>query len=240
MKTLLWGGIIAGCILVALVVGGCDSKTTGSDEEYAYASVRFVHSAPSTEQIDFAYLVYNSEYYDNAATEASYGDQYGYFLFVAGSRSFRAYLSGTSLSVASITIPLAENGKYTIVAGDLEAAINPSLLEFADTTVTPDSGKAFLRFIHVSADAPDLDILRADSSALVVDLKQYQASPYFELDAGTYEFSAVSYVSGTELLKLPPFTLTSGISYSVILSGTAYSLPGSPLNAVIYQEMGVE
>jgi hypothetical protein len=240
MKTLFWGGMIAGSILVTLALGGCDSNTTGSDEEYVYASVRFVHSAPSTELIDFAYLVYDSDYYADAATEVSYGEQNGYFAFVADSRTFRAYVSGSSLSAASITISLAENGKYTIIANDLEAAINPSLLAFADTTGAPDSGKVLLRFVHVSADAPNLDILKSDSNPLVTDLSRYQASGYVEIDAGTYEFTAVSSGTDTKLLTLDPMTLTSGVNYTIILSGSAYGLPGPQLNARIYQETSVE
>lgn len=202
--------------------------------------MRFIHSSPSSGLMDFSYLAEGATYYTDIVSEASYGTQHGYFALVSGTRSFRAYLTSTSLAVANITISLTGNGKYTIIADDLDAAINPSLLAIADTTVVPDSGKAFLRFVHVSADAPDLDILKADSSSLITDLKQYEASGYVELDAGTYEFVAVSSDSGNVMLDLPPLTLTSKINYSVLFSGSAYGLPGSELNAKIYQEMGVQ
>jgi len=240
MKKLSEGASLASLILVALLIAGCDNGSTDSGEEYVYASVRFIHSAPNTEQIDFAYIVYDSDYYANAVEEVSYGEQNGYFGFVAGSRSFRAYLSGTSLSVANVTVTLAENGKYTIVANDLDATINPDLLAIADTTQIAPEGKSFLRFLNVSADAPDMDIKRADSSLLVTGLGRYEASGYIELDAGTYRFTAVSSGSDIQLLALDPLTFTSTVCYTVILSGTAYALPGAQLNAKIYQETGVD
>jgi hypothetical protein len=240
MKRLLKGNIIVFITLVSLMLGGCESNSTDSDEEYAYASVRFIHSAPSTELIDFAYLVYGEDYYADAVTEASYGEQYGYFAFVADSRTFRVYLSETNLSVANTTISLTENGKYTIIATDLEATINPELMGVADAFETPPSGKVFLRFIHASADAPNLNIIKKDSSALLSDIARYQASDYVELDAGTYEFTAVSSDSGTELLTMPPLTLISSVIYTAILSGSVYGLPGPELNVRNYQETGVE
>jgi len=238
MKTLVWVSITALSILGAWLLGGCDRKSTNSDD--AYGSVRFIHSAPSTDLIDFTYLLYDSDQYGDIATEVGYGEQNGYFVFLSGTRTFRVYLSGTSLSIASVTTSVEENKKYTVITCDLEAAINPSLLVVADTTQAPESGKAFLRFIHASADAPDLDIRGSDGNPLVEDLGRYEASGYIELDAGTYEFTAVSSGTETELLGLVPLTLTSSISYTAILSGSAYGLPGAGLNAELYQEMGVQ
>ncbi len=238
MMTRCWVSSLALLILFSLALGGCGKKSTSS--ETVYTSVCFIHSSPSSELIDFSYLAEGADYYTDIVSEASYGTQHGYFSLVAGSRSFRAYLTSTSLAIASITVSLTGNGKYTIIADDLDAAINPSLLAMADTTVVPDSGKAFLRFVHVSADAPDLDITLADSSPLITDLKRYEASGYVELDAGTYKFVAVSSDSGNVMLDLPPLTLTSKLNYSVLLSGSAYGLPGSELNAKMYQEMGVQ
>ncbi len=238
MRTLCRGSSLASLILMALMLAGCASNSTDSDD--TYGSARFIHSAPSTELIDFTYLVYDSDTYADIANQVPYGQQHGYFSFLTGSRIFRAYLSGTSLSAASVTVSLAEHQKYTVIACDLDAAINPSLLAFADTTGAPDSGKVFLRFVHVSADAPDLNILKADSTPLVTNLERYQASGYVELDAGTYDLTAASSGTDAQLLALDPLTLTSGLSYTVILSGSAYALPGPVLNAIIYQETGVE
>jgi hypothetical protein len=238
MKIFRWVRVVVWSMVMVVGFWGCSKNSTDSDT--SYASVRFIHSSPSSGLIDFAYLGQDVNYYYSIVTEAAYGGQYGYFSLATDSRSFRAYTSETSLSIASITFSLEENRKYSIIADDLEAAINPTLLGIEDTTAIPDSGKAFLRFIHISADAPDLDIVKADSSLLITDLKRYNASAYVEMDAGTYDFSAVTSGSENTVLTLPPLTLTSGINYSVIFSGSAYGLPGAELNVKIYPEMGVE
>ncbi len=237
MKIFRWIGVVVWSTVLVVVFWGCSKNST--QDETQYSSVRFIHLSPSTELIDFTYLSTGADYYSDIVTEASYGEQYGYFSLISGSRSFRAYSSGTSLSIATLTLSLEGNRKYTIIANDLEAAINPELLGIEDTTAIPDSGKAFLRFIHVSADAPDLDIVGADSSLLIGNLKRYNASGYMEMDVGTYDFSAVTSGSNNTILTLPPLTLTSGINYSVIFSGSAYGLPGAELNVKIYPETGV-
>ncbi len=238
MKTFLRADIAILFALCALVLGGCSRKSTNGDD--TYGSVRVIHSAPSTDLVDFTYLLYDSNQFGDLATEVGYGEQRGYFAFLTGERAFRLYLSGTSLSIADVTFSVGENGKYTIIACDLDAAINPSLLAFADTTVAPGSGKAFLLFIHVSADAPDLDVQATGGALAVQDLGQYEASGYAQLDAGTYEFTVTSSGSQVQLLTLPLLTLTSGVSYSAILSGSIYGLPGAELNAKLYQETGVQ
>jgi hypothetical protein len=238
MKAFRWLGVTVGLMVMAVGFWGCGGDST--DSGTTYASVRFIHSSPSIDLMDFACLVQNEDYYYSIVEEVAYGEQHGYYSVVSGTRSFRVYTSGTSLSIASITFSSESGRKYTIIADDLDAAINPSLLAIADTTEAPESGKAFLRFVHVSADAPAMDIRKADSSLLVFDLERYQASGYVDLDAGTYDFLAFSSGTDSQILALPPLTLTSGISYTVLLSGSAYGLPGVALNAKIYQETGVE
>lgn len=226
-------------IIVGLLVTNCETITGTEDDELAY--VRFIHMAAGTDEIDFIYKDLDDDYYYVIVYEVTYGEQYGYYYFVADSnRNFRAYLSGTNLVVASATITLEEDGKYSILATDFGTSINPSLLVISDTTITPSSGKVFLRFLHASADAPELDIIGDKGVFTVTNLSQYQNSTYTELDAGTYEYSVVSSDTGSELLHVDAMTLISGVSYIIILSGSISGLPGPEFNAKIYQETSVE
>jgi hypothetical protein len=226
-------------IVVSIVFSGCDEGITNSEPVNEYGRVGFIHAAASTGEIDFTYLSLEEPFYEYIFQGAVYGGQYGYYSFVTGSRIFRVYLSNTNISVASDTIVLAEAEKYTIIANDLEATINPELLAFPDTLALPAAGKVFLRFIHVSADAPDLNMYDADDSLLVSTLVHYQTSAYLELEAGTYEFDVYFSDSLVPYTTLDPFTLISGNNYTVILSGSVDGLPGPVFNGELYLETGL-
>lgn len=232
--------------IIGLMVSGCGESLTESEEgpipteTTEEAEVRFIHSAASTDEIDIYYLDLNSDYFEGIVANAEYGKQYGYYNFYTGTRSFEAYLTGTNLIGATITYEFENEGKYSVIATDFGATLNPSLGIFPDTTDLPPVGSAFLRFIHASADAPDIDIHGGDDTPIVESLSRYQTSVYFELDAGTYVYRAVTSDTGTDLPRLDPITLISGMSYTAILSGSVNGLPGPGFNIKTYPETSIE
>ena len=223
----------------SIVFSGCDEGITNSEPIYEYGRVGFIHAAASTGEIDFTYLSLEQPIFEYIFQGATYGGQYGYYSFVTGPRSFQVYLTNTNISVANVTLPLAVDEKYTIIAHDLDATINPELLTFPDTLALPADGKAFLRFIHVSADAPDLDVHDANDSLLVSTLEHYQTSGYLELDAATYEFDIYFSDSLEPYTTLDPFTLISGNNYTVVLSGSVDGLPGPAFDGKLFFETGL-
>lgn len=229
-------GITGLCLALSVITvfWGCEKDQTQNDADYAW--VRFIHSAASTGEIDFTYLSLDDGVYLTAVSDAVYGEQYGYFALIPEVRTFRVYLPGTDISVAEATLSLSLDQHYTIVATDLEVTINPSLITVEDTTETAPEGKAFVRFMHASADAPDMEIQKADGTILATNLSRYQFSSYVEIEEGTYEFSVCSSETGGQLFLSDPLTLSSGNNFTVIISGSLGSLPGPVLNARLYQE----
>ena len=73
-------------------------------------------------------------------------------------------------------------------------------------------------------------------TALVTGLAQYESTDYLELDAGTYDFYALSTAGGDSLPSLETVTLLSGVNYTAIFSGSTKGLPGSVFNLKLYQE----
>lgn len=236
MKTLSKALMLTPILGLGIMMFGCDEGVNNPQQTYEYGSVMFIHSAASTGEIDFTYLSLDQPNYEYIYQGAVYGGQYGYYYFVRGSRTFQVYLTNTNIAVANVTILLEEDQKQTVIAVDLEATLNPELLAFEDTLAIPESGKTFLRFIHASADAPDLDIHTPEDSTLVTNLSRYQASGYLELEAKTYEFGIFLANSTEQLITLNPMTLISQNNYTVILSGSIDGLPGPAFNGKIYQE----
>ena len=232
--------------VIGLMVSGCGESVTESEEvttpteSTEEAEIRFIHSAASTDEIDIYYLDLNNDIFEGIISNAEYGKQYGYYSFNSGTRSFEVYLAGTNLTGATVTGEFEDGGKYSVIATDFDATLNPSLIVFPDTTDAPPIGSAFLRFIHASADAHDIDILGGDDTPIVESLSLYQAAAYIEIDAGTTVYRAVSSDSGIDHPRLDAITLLSGVSYTAILSGSVNGLPGPGFNLKMYPETSIE
>jgi len=229
---------------IGLNFSGCGESVTQIEdtvtpESTGTTEIRFIHSAASTDAIDFYYLDLNTNSMDGIFSYAEYGTQYGYYDFGSGAFGFEAVLSGTNLSGASIADDFEDGGKYSVVAVDFEATLNPALLVFTDTNEEPLTGNTFFRFIHASADAPDIDILGTDDIPLFEDISQYQATDYLEIGAGTYFLRGVSSGTGDHLPEIGAITLLSGVNYTAILSGTVNGLPGPGFNVKMYPEPSI-
>ncbi|TKJ42312.1 hypothetical protein CEE37_01130 [candidate division LCP-89 bacterium B3_LCP] len=235
LRQLFLAGSIS-CLILLCLSGCTKSVPTADTAPTPSGEVRFIHSAASTGALDFTYLSLDWNVYVSAVSDAVYGYQYGYYDFRADNRTFQTYLANTNIAVANVAFYLTDNFRYSVLAVDLDATINPELIALADTLALPPDGKAFLRFLHASADAPTLDILHPDSTKLVSELAQYDASPYLTLDQGTYSFSVNSSSSEEELVVLDPVTVISGNNYTGVLSGSIDGLPGPVFNIKLYQE----
>ena len=214
-------------------------ETVDEQETTGTTVIRFIHSAATTGGIDIYYLDVGTDQLEGIISNAEYGKQYGYYEFDSGSLGFEAYISGTDLLAASVIDDFQDGWKYSVVATDFGATLNPTLLVVADTTGTPGTGNAFLRFLHASADAPDIDIREADGTTIFEDLSRYQPTTYIEMEADTYFFRVVSSETGDDLPEISAITLLPGVHYMAILSGTVNGLPGPGFNVKMYPETGI-
>ncbi|MEJ0030212.1 MAG: DUF4397 domain-containing protein [Bacteroidota bacterium] len=112
------------------------------------------------------------------------------------------------------------------------------LLVLNDDTSAPAAGKARVRFLNLSPDAPDVDLQFADTGAPVATNVSFKEPTTFtELDANKYAFQ-VKTSSGGALLTLPNVVLLDGWSYSVIVRG--FKNPPSGSESVLSAEVIVD
>lgn len=93
----------------------------------------------------------------------------------------------------------------------------PEVRLYADNLSPLASGKARVRVIHTSPDAPGVDVEVISGPTLVRDLSFGESSDYFEVDEGTYNLRAVTTGATNVIVQLPQVALEGNTIYDVIV-----------------------
>lgn len=133
-------------------------------------------------------------------------------------------------TVIEANIDFMQDKNYSVFAVNSVANIEPLLIE--DDLTAPAQGKAHARFIHLSPDAPAVDITLTDGTVVFGNKSFKEFTAFTPLDATTYNLQVR--VAGTPnvALDLPGITLEAGKIYTVFAKGF--------LSGVGQQELGAE
>ena len=146
-----------------------------------------------------------------------YTDHTGYLRFFAGNRTLQIGPAGANNVVADTTMKFEDGKAYSVFVVDTFNKVD--LLVLDDNTDSPAAGKAKVRFLNLSPDAPDVDLQVADTGApLATGVSFKEPTGFTEIDANKYAFQ-VKASSGDVLLSLPNTVLLDGWSYTVIVRG---------------------
>jgi hypothetical protein len=181
------------------------------------ARVRVVHASPDAPAVD---VLVN----DNAAfTNAPFKGITGYAALDTGSYNVKVVPTGAPETVV-IEADLALEAKdYTVVAvGKLES-IEPLVL--VDNNGTPEEGKAHVRFVHASPDAPAVDIAVKDGPVLFSNVAFKEVGEYLPVDVGTYDLQVRLAGTDTVALDVPGVELKNKVVYTVFAMGLAGGEP---------------
>lgn len=225
-------------LITAVFIAGCNDSISSIEEEpVGIAQVRFIHSAASQKELDIRIQDKFSTLNIYLADQVTYSQQRGYFNVYDEERILRVFQSGTNIVVAEKSTFLEADKAYTVIATDLATTINPELIILKDTTATPIAGSSLVRFVHASSDAPTMNIISTDSTLSLNNLLKYNASTYFEMNEGTFQFNLYNSITGEIINSISPKTFISGNRYTVVISGSMGTFPGPEINAQIYQEI---
>jgi Domain of unknown function (DUF4397) len=182
-----------------------------------FAKVLVTHASPNAPGVDL--LVDNTKV--NPAALTFPNSTAAYLQVKSGSRNIKVNVAGTSTSVINANVPFTENKNYSLFAIDSVSKISALLIE--DDLTAPAAGKAHVRFIHLSPDAPAVDVA-VTGGAVVFGNKSFKGdTPFTPLASGTYNLEVR--VAGTTpptnpaVLLLPNITLTAGKIYTVFAKG---------------------
>mgnify|MGYP006301681601 FL=1 len=178
-------------------------------------NVRAVHASPDAPAVDI--WVDGTRAFENAPFKGITP----YAMLTPGMTNIQVVPAGaTEPVVIEADLDLQAETDYTIVALNTLENIEPLVL--VDNNSLPAEGKAHVRFIHASPDAPAVDIAVADGGPVLFGNIPFKGvGDYLPVDAGTYDLEAR--VAGTETvaLSLPGITLEEGTVYTVYAVGFA-------------------
>eukprot|EP01123_Difflugia_compressa_P010844 TRINITY_DN408_c0_g1_i7.p1 TRINITY_DN408_c0_g1~~TRINITY_DN408_c0_g1_i7.p1 ORF type:complete len:215 (-),score=53.11 TRINITY_DN408_c0_g1_i7:152-796(-) len=191
------------------------------------AEVRVAHASPDAPAVD---ILVNGTLLRELTNIAFEQVSHYVFLF-PGSWHFQVVPTGAkSPVVIDVTVDLNLITPYTIAATNLLANIKPIL--YTDDLRIPTGGRAAVRFIHLSSDAPAVDIAVKEGPTLFNNVAFGSATTYIQLNPGSYTLQVK--ISGTSTVALEvPATLQPERIYSIFAEGLVTSGGKTPLKAII-------
>lgn len=202
--------IIAG---TSLFMTACNKKEVITTPTKTYAKVMVAHASPNAPAVDL--LIDNTKI---NTTGLAFPSNTGYLTVEAGKRNIKVTASGTMTSVIAADLDFTKDKNYSIFAVDSLSKI--SALVLTDDLTAPAAGKAHVRFVHLSPNAPAVDVAVASSGAVVFGNKKFKESTnYTPLDAGDYNLDVRVAGTSTVALVLPKITLEAGKIYTVFAKG---------------------
>jgi hypothetical protein len=179
------------------------------------ARVRVVHASPDAPAVDV--WVDGSVAFSNAPFKGITD----YAALAPATYNVQVTPTGaTEPVVIDADLTLEANTDYTVVAVGLLAEIEPLVL--VDNNSAPAAGKAHVRFVHASPDAPAVDIAVANGGPVLFSNVPFKGvGDYLPVDAGTYDLEVR--VAGTETvaLEVPGVALADGTVYTIFAMGLA-------------------
>jgi hypothetical protein len=200
--------------LAALMV--VPTATFAQDETTAPAQVRVLHGAGDAPAVD----VYANG--DRILESVAFGQISGYLSVPAGEYQVQVVPAGATIDEGPVVIDAAltfESGTRTTVAatGSLASDIAPQVI--ADDPA-PSADGTQVRVVHLSADAPAVDIAVDGGDVVVAGLAYPDATEYLSLPAAEYDLEIRPAGTTDVAFDIDPLTLDAGTSYSAFAVGS--------------------
>jgi hypothetical protein len=207
-----WMKLLMLVVMPAIVLTSCDDDDDDDMGLNETASVMVVHASPDAPGVD---LLIDNTKVNTAAL--NYPDNTGYLDVQAGRRNVKVNAAGTSTTVIDANVDLTRDRNYSIFAINTLSSIEPLVLE--DDLTAPASGKAHVRFVHLSPDAPAVDVAVTNGPVLFSNRAFKSATAFTPVDAASYNLEVRLAGTQTVVLTVPNVQLTSGSIYTIFARG---------------------
>lgn len=192
------------------------------------ANVRFLHASPGASHVDV--YVGGRRY----ASNLPYNRFTDYLHIPGGTHEIALYPAGRrDRTIFSGSIVLHQQGVYTIAASGYPGRV--ALLPIYEQPPVMAPGQAYVKFAHLSPNAPNVDVVLPDGTVLFSNIGYNMRTGYVAVNPGTYTFYVNMAGTNQAVLTVPNVTLAPGGTYTIYAMGVVGSA-SNPLRAVIAQD----
>lgn len=181
------------------------------------ARVRVVHASPDAPAVD---VWVNGA---PAFTNAPFKGITAYAALDTATYNIKVVPTGATEPVVIEADLTLEAKDYTVVAVGKLADIEPLVL--VDNNAAPAAGKAHVRFVHASPDAPAVDVAVTGGPVLFSNVAFKGTGDYMPVDAGTYDLEVRLAGTETVALAVPGVALNDATVYTIFAMGLAGGEP---------------
>lgn len=202
--------------VLGLALSSCDDNDV---DVFGSADLKVVNAAPNSESQRFVLAnipeISDLDYLDNSV---------GYLNVASGNDLVAQFRDQDDNDLyATEKFDIQDNRDYTIYLTG-ESASDAEVRLFQDDLTAPASGKAKVKFIHLSTGAPaSLDITDADGNTFAANVARYSQSSYFEVNAGAIALQVNTAGSAEATATLESTDFASGKIYTVYIAGSSAS-----------------
>lgn len=222
-RKMAWAVALFGVTSLVLVSCSSDDDPVVQPD----SSVKVIHTIPGTGAVDF-YL--NGTKQNSSAI--SFGEQTGYIATANGDKTadFKTTLDNNTILSAPVSF---DGGNYTLFATGTASDNTLTTLLVEDNLQTPAAGKARVRFVHVSPNAPTVNVLANDS--LWSSGRAYKsATDFMEVPAGSYVIKLRKTDNSDLVYTSDAITFATGKNYTLVAQGQVGATVIAPFSVKSY------
>ncbi|MGH4050217.1 MAG: DUF4397 domain-containing protein [Clostridium sp.] len=189
--------------------------------------IRVFHASPNSPAVD----VYANG--NLIVKNLAYKELSQYLPVPPGDYNIKVYPSGQMTNpVINTNVFIPKNTVFTVAA--IGTLPNISLLPIPEPITANTSGKACVRFVHLSPNAPAVDITLADGTKVFNNIPYKDTTHYVCVPEGTYTFKVSPTGTGNIVLTVPNVKLNPNNYYTIYAVGLVGKSP--PLEAIAVPE----
>ncbi len=174
--------------------------------------VRVFHAVPDAPNVD----IYAND--NLIVNNLAYSDYTDYLPIPEGTYKISLYVAGTTNSpVLSNMLTVRANSILTVAAAGTLSSIGFLVITDANRPITPS--KAMIRFLHLSPNAPAVDITLPDGTVIFGNVSFEQITHYLDVAPMNYTLQVRVAGTTTVVLTVPDINLASDRFYTVYAIG---------------------
>ena len=225
MKLIKRISVLSLIAVTSMSVVACSDDDSPVEPALQAGQVMAVHTSPNAPVVD---ILVNSV---AAVEDLGFTENTGYLTVPAGPQNIKVYVPALDAIIFDQTLPIAPTTYFSIFAVDSVENINFFITN--DDLTMPAAGKAHVRFMHLSPNAPAVDITDTDGNIIFGDYKFPDYSDFTPVDAGTYDLEVRLQGTDTVVLSLNDIVLEDGKIYTVYAKGFVGGVADQALGAEI-------